>query len=81
MLISPLFFANQRVSMQLEMGKMVPLAIQPFEIYLFFLLPQAFVGGTVRYSESFPLAVCLVRMKRKSLLLVALVHWCLIRML
>lgn len=34
-----LFFANQRVSMQLEIGKMGPLAILPFEIYLFFLLP------------------------------------------
>lgn len=67
--------------MHLEMGKMGPLAIQPFETYLFFLLPQAFVGGIVSYCERFPLSVCLVRMKRKSLLLVALVHWCLIRML
>lgn len=31
-----LSFANQRVGRQLEMGKMGPLAIQPFEIYLFF---------------------------------------------
>lgn len=73
-LISPLSFANQRVSMQLEMGKMGPLAIQTFEIYLFFLLPQAFVGGIVSHCESFSPSVCLVRMKRKSLFLVALVH-------
>lgn len=63
-----LFFPNQRVSMQLEMGKMGPLAIQPFEIHLFFLLPQAFVGGIVSHCESFPLAVMPGQNEEKELI-------------